>query len=103
MSVRASNLSRSPRACSGGMYCGVPTTMPTMVIIAAPSSCRAERTSVREGSAPAASLRPEALRETPVHHQHLAVVAEHDVLGLQIAVDDALAVREGERVADLLE
>jgi len=44
-----------------------------------------------------------SLRQPPIHHQHFAVVAEHEVLGLQIAVDDSPAVRKGERVAHFLE
>ena len=39
-------------------------------------------------------------REAPVHHQHFAEVAEHDVLGLQIAMDDAVGVGERHRVGD---
>jgi hypothetical protein len=42
-------------------------------------------------------------RETPVHDEHAAEVAEHDVFRLEIAVDDALAVGEGDGIADLLE
>ncbi len=37
-------------------------------------------------------------RQAPVHHQHFAVVAEHHVLGLQVAVHDAVGVGEGDRV-----
>ena len=46
---------------------------------------------------------PESFREPPVHHEHDAEVVEHDDIGLEATVDDALAVREGERVADFLE
>lgn len=46
---------------------------------------------------------PQSFREPPVHHEDAAEVVEHDVIGLEVAVDDALAVREGERVADFLE
>ena len=70
--------------------------MPVIVIIAEPSSCRAERTIVRSGVARGA-------REPPIHHEHLAIFAEHDVRGLQIAMDDSLAVRKCDRVAHLLE
>ena len=33
-------------------------------------------------------------RQAPVHHQHFAEVAEHDVLGLQVAMDHAAGVGE---------
>ncbi len=41
--------------------------------------------------------------EPPIHHQHFAKVADHDVRRLQVAVDDALRVRESNGVADFLE
>ena len=37
----------------------------------------------------------------PVHHQHLTEAADHDVLGLEVAVEDAPGVGEAHRVADL--
>ena len=37
-------------------------------------------------------------REAPVHHEHFAVVAEHHVFRLQIAMDHAAGVGEGHRV-----
>ena len=40
-------------------------------------------------------------RQSPVHHQHLAEVAEHDVLGLQVAVHDAVGMRERDGVGHL--
>src|SRR5437868_691539 len=43
------------------------------------------------------------LRESPVHHADLAEGAHHDVRRLQVAMDDATAVRVRERLADLLE
>ena len=45
----------------------------------------------------------EHLREPPVEDLDLAERADHDVGGLQVAVDDAAAVRVGDRAADLLE
>ena len=39
--------------------------------------------------------------DPPVHHQHFAEVAEHDVFRLQIAVDDAARVGKGHRVGDV--
>ena len=42
-------------------------------------------------------------REAPVHQVHLAVVAQHDVLGLQVAMDHAALVRELQRLGDALQ
>ncbi len=41
------------------------------------------------------------LRETEVHHLHLAALGDEDVAGLDVAVEDALAVRGVERVRDV--
>src|SRR5581483_6819913 len=46
---------------------------------------------------------PDRLREAPVDDHDLAVLAEHDVPRLEIAVDHALLVGEGDPVADALE
>ena len=43
----------------------------------------------------------EHARDAPVEHVDLAVVAEHDVRGLEIAVHDAARVRELDREADV--
>ena len=43
----------------------------------------------------------ERLGQTPVHHQRLAVLAQHDVARLEIAVQHAAAVRIRHRVADV--
>ena len=43
------------------------------------------------------------LGEPPVHDEDLAVRADHDILGLEIAMDDPLRMRERHGVADLLE
>gem|GEM_PF-4482665 len=40
------------------------------------------------------------LGNAPVHDQDLTELADHDVLRLQVAVDDVAGVREGQRVAD---
>ena len=42
-------------------------------------------------------------REAPVHHEHFAVLADHHVVRLQVAMHDAHRVRVGDAVADLLE
>ena len=39
-------------------------------------------------------------RQPPVHHQHFAEVAEHDVFGLQVAVNDAARVGERHGIGD---
>ncbi|MCO5165167.1 MAG: hypothetical protein M9894_02210 [Planctomycetes bacterium] len=75
-----------------------------------------ERALLREGARPLeqrGELGPDRLvllarlaqvaREAPVHHQHLAEGADHDVLGLEVAVDHALAVRVGHRLRHLHE
>ena len=45
----------------------------------------------------------EVFRQPPIHDQHFTKGADHDVLRLQVAVHDALRVRERHGVADLLE
>ena len=57
----------------------------------------------RRGTAPStspASRRAQILREPPVDHDGLAELADEHVRRLEIAVDDALAVRVRERVGD---
>ena len=41
------------------------------------------------------------LGQAPVEHDHLAEAAEHDVFGLQVAVDHAARVGVADRLADL--
>jgi hypothetical protein len=48
-------------------------------------------------------LSPEDLRQAPVHHQHLPEVPDHDVVGLEVAVDDAPRVGKADGVAGLEE
>lgn len=43
------------------------------------------------------------LRQSPIHHQHLTELADHDVLRLEVAMQHALAVGEGDGVADFAE
>ena len=76
MSLRPSRL-RSPLACSGLMYVGVPTIMPVAVSF----DCHLAH-------------RP---RDAEVGHQHL-VARQQDVVGLDVAVHHALGVGVGERV-----
>ena len=73
-------------ACSGDMYCGVPTTMPTAVW-------------------PPVPVAGDHLGDAEVEHLDEVglpgPLQQHDVLGLQIAVHDALRVRGGQRRHDL--
>ena len=46
---------------------------------------------------------PHAPRQAPVHHQHLAELADHEVVGLEIAVHHPAAVGERDRLADARE
>ena len=41
--------------------------------------------------------------QPPIHHKHLAVVADHDVIRLEVAVDDAFGMSKGHGVAGLEE
>jgi hypothetical protein len=43
------------------------------------------------------------LRDAPVHHVDLTESADHDVLGLQVAMHHAVRVREGDRLEDPVE
>ena len=43
------------------------------------------------------------LRDAPVHHVDLAEAADHDVLRLQVAMHDAVRVREGDGIQDASE
>jgi hypothetical protein len=45
----------------------------------------------------------EALGDPPVHHLHLTELADHDVVRLEVPVDDAAAVGVGHRLARRLE
>ena len=71
-----------PIACSGLMYVGVPTAIPVRVSVSPPATLTA-----RAMPKSATSARP---------------LGEEDVLGLDVAMDDALRVRERQRLGDLL-
>ena len=85
-SVRAST--GLPLICSGLMYCGVPITEPA---------------TVRPGDRALAAQ----LRDAEVEHLDevgIALARDHEhVRRLEIAMDDLLGVRRGERLADLAE
>ena len=46
---------------------------------------------------------PQLFGQPPIHHQHLAELADHDVLGFQITMKHTLAVGKGNGVTDLAE
>ncbi|MFT3770046.1 MAG: hypothetical protein QM820_31850 [Minicystis sp.] len=48
-------------------------------------------------------LGADAAGQAPVHHQDLAELADHEVVGLEIAVHHAAAVGEGDRLGDARE
>ena len=73
---------RSPVACSGDMYCGVPSESPVCGQAIAPRLLHRER-------------------DAEVGEHRLAFL-EEDVLRLDVAVDEPLAVRVVERARDLL-
>jgi hypothetical protein len=75
MSERLSTF--SPRACSGDRYCGADHR----------GGLRHRRGRVGDGAG-----------DAEVHHLDGAARGEHDVGGLDVAVDDARAVRVGERI-----
>ena len=79
MSLRPSTT--CPSICSGDMYCGVPSAAPSSVMPASPSMRRAMPKSE-------SSARP-------------CSVIEEDVLGLDVPVDDAVAVRIPQRARDV--
>ena len=82
-SVRAST--SWPRACSGDMYSG-----------GADDESR-DRRQVRRGAAAGAAKLLGQLGDAEVEHLDVAVAAQHHVLGLDVAMDDALFMRGGER------
>ena len=86
MSARASTW-LSPAACSGDMYVGVPTDIPVPVRLPPSDDVRRAR-------------RHDRARHAEVR-EHRVPLLEQDVLRLDVAMDDALAVRVGERVRDL--
>ena len=92
MSVRAS--ASRPSSCSGGMYWNVPRIAPSRVS-GCPCVGNAE-SSDRSTFCLAGSnfARPEV-------EELRARRGEHDIAGLEIAMDDALTVRFVERVGDL--
>ena len=61
----------------------------------------ARRARHRGALRPRAAVGPGAQRDAPVAQVHLAVLADHHVLGLDVPVQHAVAVREVRGVADL--
>ena len=79
------------------MYAGVPSTAPACGRARRLGRRRASR---RQRRRRRSLERAELLREPPVDHDGLAERADEHVRRLEIAVDDALAVRVRERVGD---
>ena len=79
----------APRACSGDMYPTVPSTVPGVVrcsAVGAVSSSGDAKGSARARPKSSTFTRPS--------------VGQEDVVGLQVAVDDALRVRRGQALRD---
>ena len=57
---------------------------------------------VRE-SEPVALVGENCFCESPIDHRHKILVADHDIFGLQIAMDYASLVRSGDSLADMME
>ena len=74
-------------ACSGAMYPGVPMTVCSCVPVA--STCPGRLGGRRQ------------LRETEVENLDAIAGAHKEVVGLQVAMDDALGMRGGQGVGDL--
>ena len=71
----------------------MPSTVPTTV-----SSPPLPAPTVVQGASSAVAERAQVLRQAPVHDHGLAEGAHQDVGRLEVAVDDALAVRVGHRL-----
>ena len=82
--------SRSLSICSGAMYRGVPIGGPVSVSVG----------KKRCGGGPR-ECRLRSSRDAEVEHLDDAVLAEHDVVRLHVAVDDAALVGEVERARDV--
>ena len=81
------------------MYDGVPTTAPAAVSPAPTPPLRgATQTTPRARVARFGCARAQILRQAPVDDDGLAERADQDVAGLEVAVDDALIVRVGDRL-----
>ena len=73
------------------MYAGVPSTAPVCVSSDRPAPTDRDVAPARLGEA----------RQAEVADQHAAVARDQDVLGLDVAVDDAQLVRRGQSAPDL--
>jgi hypothetical protein len=84
----AGPMSSSALTCSGAMYAGVPSAVPTVVSAPVPAAvalCRRGRV----------ARRGQRLGHAEVGH-HRRPAGEQDVVGLDVAVHDAAPVRHGE-------
>jgi hypothetical protein len=85
------------------MYAGVPSTLPAWVNWSSPP--RRLTTTVPAATVASGSDGPplaEHLGQPPVHHLHLAEATDHDVGGLEVAVDHPVRVGVRHRLARLL-
>ena len=82
--------------CSGDMYFSVPMIVPTRVRLVLVPVASSSGLGMRI-AAPDASLRARAgledLGDAEIEDLDVAVVENEDVVGLEVAVDDAVAVR----------
>ena len=85
MSLRASAL--FPSTCSGDMYGNVPTSWPSAVMVSGVAPEATSSPSLQLGQAEIQQLHPGG--------------GEHDVAGLEVAVDDPGAVGRRQRARDL--
>ena len=84
--------------CSGAMYCGVPITRSPAWVTSVTAGVAA---SVSAGPSVAGASQAHQLGQAEVGDLHLPGPVEQDVLGLDVAMDDAMVVCVLEGVADL--
>ena len=67
------------------------------------ASCLLRRHESRRADHRRLGIGAAVLRDAPVHHVDLAEAADHHVLGLQVAMHDAVRVRERDGIEDAAE
>ena len=81
------------------MYAGVPIVVPTLVSLLTRQRGRAQ--GGLGGRLRGRVVAADDLGQSPVDHERLAVGAQQDVRGLEVAMDHAAAMGIGDRVADV--